>query len=297
MEPRHRLPHQSERPELPVLRIGIEDLYQHARHLRFHRTQRTRRHRMLRLVRQRAKEREPGEWKRAWEGDAICSHQPEDIVVESYGDFLKKKAKGLLSAEQARVEPFTASLLDGVDVRETLRNWHERRLYVREHQVVRGEVGAVVLIFDEDREGREAYPWTTTWQGEHAQESDMAFYATPLGEQLVGPGISRCEYGGFLLTYPPGRMFHVFEDPFFDTAESKPERLLLAAIDYSQERMIVHVGPRPPRSVFRSLAERFGKRLVHIPLGDLSPVTLKQLRVFHVLDGHPVRAYAKDYIW
>jgi hypothetical protein len=125
----------------------------------------------------------------------------------------------------------------------------------------------------------------------------MAFYATPLGEHVVGPGISRCEYGGFLLAYPPGRMFGVFEDPFFGRAESKPERLLLAGIDYSLERHVLYVGPQPPRSLWRSVAERFGKRLVYIPLGDLSPVTLKQVRVLHVLDGHPVRAYAKRYIY
>jgi hypothetical protein len=289
-------PHQTDSPELPVLELRIEDLFENARYLRFHRTQRRRRRQMLRLIKDRPREKKPGEWKEAWQGDAICSHQPEDIVVESYGAFLKKKAKGLLSAELARVQPFVASLLDGIDVRETLRNWHEKRLYVREQQVIKGEVGAVVVIFDEDRGAAEQYPWQMTWQGEHAQESDMALYATEMGEKLVGPGISRCEYGGFLLTYPPGRMFHVWEDPIFDRAESKPERLLLAAIDYSQESLIVYAGPRPPRSQFRDLAERFGRRLVYIPLGDLSPVTLKQLRVFHVLDGHPVRLYAKDYI-
>jgi Mor family transcriptional regulator len=78
--------------------------------------------------------------------------------------------------------------------------------------------------------------------------------------------------------------------------ESKPERLLLAAIDYSQERLIVYAGPRPPRSQLRAVAERFGQRLVYIPLADLSPVTLRQIRVFHVLDGHPVRLYARQYI-
>lgn len=74
----------------------------------------------------------------------------------------------------------------------------------------------------------------------------MALYATPMAEQLVGPGVSRCEYGGFMLTYPPGRMFHVFEDPYFDRAESKPERLLLAGIDYCVERLIVYVAASPP---------------------------------------------------
>lgn len=289
-------PHQTDTPELPVLNLSIDDLYRHARYYRFHRTMRTRRRRMLRLIKDRPREKRPGEWKDAWKGNAICSHQPEDIVVESYGDFLKKKAKGIISAENSRVEPFTTSLLDGVDFRETLRNWHEQRLYVRENQVFKGDVGAVIVIFDEDNGPEEAYPWCITWQGEHQQESDMALYATPTGEKLVGPGISRCEYGGFLLTYPPGRMFHVFEDPFFDRAESKSERLLLAGIDYSVERLVVYVAAKPPRSVMRTVAERFGKKLVYIPLGDLSPLTLKQVRVFHVLDGNPVRLWATDYI-
>jgi hypothetical protein len=289
-------PHQTDRPGLPVINLTIEDLYEHARYIRFHRKLKTRRRSMLRLVKKRAREGRPGEWKEGWKGDSICSHQPEDIVVESYGDFLKKKAKGILSAENSRVEPFTASLLDGVDVRETLRNWHEGRLYVREHLLIRGDVGAVIVIFDEDSGPTERYPYCITWQGEHEQESDMALYATPLGEKMVGPGISRCEYGGFLLTYPPGRMFHVFEDPYFDRAESKSERLLLAGIDYSEERLIVYVAARPPRTIYKSLAERFGKKVVYIPLGDLSPLTLRQIRVFHILDGHPVRMWAKDYV-
>jgi hypothetical protein len=289
-------PHQSESPGLPVIELSIEDLFEHARYIRFHRTQRSRRRRLLRLVKDRPREERPGEWRESWQGEAICSYPPEDVVVESYGDFLKKRARGLLSAERARVEPFLASLLDGIDVRETLRNWHEGRLYVREHQVFRGQVGAVVVVFDEDPGPVEKYTWKMTWQGEHAQESDMALYSTPPSDRMVGPGISRCEYGGFLLTSPPGRMFHVFEDPYFDRAESKPERLLMAGIDYSLEKLLVYVAARPPRSALRALAERHGRKVVYIPLGDLSPVSLKQVRTFHVLDGHPVRAYAKGYI-
>ena len=83
-----------------------------------------------------------------------------------------------LSEEKARVEPFTASMLDGIDMRETLRNLHEGRIYVRENQRVKGGVGSVVVIFDEDR-GNDRFPYCMTWLGEHEQESDMAFYATP----------------------------------------------------------------------------------------------------------------------
>ncbi len=289
-------PHQTKEPELPVINLSIDDLYQNARYMRFRRKIKRRRRRMLQVVKAWPQEGRPGEWKDGWKGDAICSYQPEDVVVESYGDFLKKKARGILSAENSRVEPFSTSLLDGIDVRETLRNWYEKRLYVREQQVVKGDVGSVVVIFDEDDGPVERYPWCITWQGEHEQESDMALYSTPTGDKLVGPGISYCEYGGFILTYPPGRMFHVFEDPYFEAAETKSERLLMAGIEYSEERLVVYVAAKPPRSAMRSFAERFGKKVVYLPLGDLSPVSLKQIRVFHVLDNHPVRAWAKEYI-
>ena len=82
----------------------------------------------------------------------------------------------------------------------------------------------------------------------------------------------------------------------FPDAESKSERLLLTAIDYSQERIIVYVAAKPPRSLLKSHAEKFGKKVVYIPIADLSPVTLRQVRVFHVLDGYPVRKWAKEYV-
>jgi hypothetical protein len=49
--------------------------------------------------------------------------------------------------------------------------------------------------------------------------------------------------------------------------------------------------------VFRSIAARMDRKIIYIPIGQLSPVALKKLRVMHVLDGHDKRATAKDYIW
>ena len=131
----------------------------------------------------------------------------------------------------SRTEPFTTSILDGIDLRETIRNWHEGKIYVRQLDRIAGEVGAAVVIFDEDRDDR--YQYLTTWLGEHQNESDMAFYSTHPFEHLVGPGIGRAEYGGFLMTLPPRRMIDVWSDPDYDFAQNKPERLLLAALDYS----------------------------------------------------------------
>ena len=66
---------------------------------------------------------------------------------------------------------------------------------------------------------------------------------------------------------------------------SKPEVLLLAAVDYSSEKLVVHVGPKPPGGRLHSYASAQGKRIMHIPIGSLSPVTLKKIRVVHLLVG------------
>ena len=108
---------------------------------------------------------------------------------------------GASGATQRRVEPFTTSILDGIDLRETIRKWYEKRIYVRHFQKIHGEVGSVVVIFDEDRDNR--YSYMTTWLGENQNESDMAFYSTFPFDNLVGPGIGRGEYGGFLMSLPP----------------------------------------------------------------------------------------------
>ena len=162
----------------------------------------------------------------------------------------------MLSEERATVEPFTASLLDGIDLRETIRNWHDGKIFVRNLQKIHGEVGSVIVIFDEDRDGR--YNYMTTWLGEHQNESDMAFYSTHPFDHLIGPGIGRAEYGGFLMSLPARRMYDVWADPDYDFAETKAERLLLAGMDYSIQKYVVYVAAKPPRSVFRNIAARFG---------------------------------------
>ncbi len=289
-------PWQAADPGLPVMRLTGDDLFLNQKRLRFQRRLRTTRRRLVPLPRRRPREPRPGDWKKLWQGTGICSYPPEDLLVEGFGDFAKKKATRLLSEQHTRTVPFTASLLDGLDVRETLRHWPAGGLYVKEEQRLPGKVGAVVLIFAPDDGPGEQYPWRVTWLGEHAQESDMAFYASPAGEEMAGPGISRCWYGGFLLSYPPWRLYDIWRDPFFGLTRTKPERLVLAALDYSLERFVVYIAARPPLSRWHTWAARYGKKLIYLPLGGFSPATVKQLRRFHVLDGQPVRRWAGDFI-
>jgi hypothetical protein len=287
---------QKETSDIETVNISGDELYRHMKRIRLRRRLPREKARVRPSgLKERKKEKIPGEWADEFRGHGICSYPPEDIVIENYGLFLKKKGKSVLSEERSRTEPFSTSLLDGIDIRETLRNWHEGRLYVREAQKVSGEVGSVVVIFDEDVENH--YSWQMTWQGEHNQESDMAFYSTDPYEQVVGPGIVRAEYGGFLMSYPPGRLFDVWHDTDYLYAESKAETLLLAALDYALERFVVYVAAKPPRSIFRSFAARLGRKIIYIPIGQLSPISLKKIRAVHVLDGHDKRSIAKDYIW
>jgi hypothetical protein len=291
-----RYPPQLAASDLPTVRISGEEMWRDTRRIRLRRRLPSPKRRLRPFgLKPRKKEKFPGEWASQVNGSGICSYPPEDLVIEDYGRFLKKKGKSILSEERVSVEPFTTSILDGIDLRETIRNWHQGRIYVRQFQKIRGEAGSVVVIFDEDRDNR--YPYTTTWMGENQNESDMAFYSTFPFDNLVGPGIGRAEYGGFLMTLPPRRMYDVWQDPDYRYAESKSERLLLAALDYSIERFVVYVAARPPRSVFKTIASRAGRTVLYIPIGQLSPVALKKIRVVHVLDGHDKRPLAKDYIW
>jgi len=282
--------------DLPTARIRAEEMYDGVRRIRLERRRRRPKRPDWRSVlrRRRRSERYPGEWLEGFDDPAICSYPPEDVVIEDFGDYLRRRGKGVLSEERARTVPFSASIADGIDVRETIRHWSEGKIFVRELGRAPGQVGSVVVVFDED-EAR--YPHCQTWIGEHDQESDMAFYCTDPAQGIVGPGICRVTYGGFLLSYPPRRMADVWGDADYAAAETRAEVLLLAALDYCAERLVVHVAARPPRPVLRQLAERLGLKIVHLPIGTLSPATLRRIRVMHILSGHDKRRIAKDYVW
>jgi hypothetical protein len=286
--------------DLPTARIRAEELWDGVRRVRLKRRvtrPKTRRPESI-LRRLRRDERFPGEWLEAFDGEAICSYPKEDVIVEAFGGFLRRKGKAVLAEEGSRVVPFTTSVLDGIDVRETIRHWTEKTIYVRESGRTPGEIGIVVVIFDEDQDqAGERYPYKLTWLGEHGQESDMAFYATPPERAVVGPGICRVSYGGFLLSYPPGRLGDVWNDGDYRVAGTKSEVLLLAALDYSRERVVIHVAPKPPRAAFHQIATRLDRKILHLPIGTLSPATLRKIRVMHVLSGHAKREIAKDYLW
>ena len=290
-------PWQREASELATIRIKGEDLWLGTTKIRIRRfVPRIKKHPVFVPKKRRLKEQRPGEFLEGFSDPSICSYPVEDILIEDFGKFLKTKGGVILSEQHSSSVPFETTILDGIDIRETVRHMYEGRVYVKERSRIKGGVGSVVVIYDEDTENKR-FPYAMTWLGEHAQESDMAFYSTAPADHVVGPGICRCSYGGFLLSYPPLRMADVWTDPDYYFARTRAERLLLAGLDYSVGKHVVYVAPAPPRSFIKQTAARWGKQIVYLPIGQLSPPKLKKMRVFHVLMGKDKRKTAADYIW
>ncbi|MGH9662695.1 MAG: hypothetical protein ACRD96_29360, partial [Bryobacteraceae bacterium] len=116
----NRYPEQQTESDRETVRISGEEVWIHTRKIHLRRRLPSMKRRMRPPgLKPRKREKYPGEWAKNLDGHGICSYPPEDLVIEDYGRYLKKKGKSILSEEQARVEPFTTSMLDGVDLRET----------------------------------------------------------------------------------------------------------------------------------------------------------------------------------
>lgn len=235
------------------------------------------------------------DWAQRWNPLRQCSWPPEDTRIESFNLHVREQAKAILGADLARTEKFTTSVKDGIDLRETLRHWHKKEIYVKEIPPARGTIEVVVFLFDTPADPAK-YSWQATWFAEHEEESTLCFFATHFGENLVGPGIGQSLYGGAMFLFPPRPIPDIWSDPRLAFAATLEERLLAGALLHSREPHIAVVSPVRPPARWRFLARRFRKRLIPIPLSRFSTQTVDRLRRFHVLNGHDVRSYAARFI-
>jgi hypothetical protein len=200
-----------------------------------------------------------------------------------------------MGADLVRTEPFTTSIMDGVDIRDTLRHWYEEKIFVKIMPPSRGRLDTVVMLFDAPADPRD-YPWRATWYAEHQEESTLAFFATDFSKELVGPGIALATYGGAMMIFPPTPIPDIWRNPEFDFTETLEERLLAAACLHSSCPQIALLCSSPPGAGWRRLAQRYGKKFVHLPVGQFSDATIQQMRMVHVLNGKQVRSYAEHFI-
>jgi hypothetical protein len=234
-------------------------------------------------------------WQHRWDPYGQCSWPPEDEKIENLNTHVREQTKLLLSHDLARTEKFTSSVKDGIDIRDTLRNWHTGDIYVKEIPPSRGQVEIIVFLFDPEPEPHK-YNWCQTWYAEHNEESTLCFYATEYMEQLIGPGIGQSTYGGCMMIYPPRPIPDIWQDPRIHLSETLEEKLLEAAFYHSKEKNITVVAPCAPRISWRRLARKYGKKIIHIPLKRFSNQTIEKVRRFHVLNGKNIRSYAQRFI-
>ena len=239
--------------------------------------------------------RQQEEWQMGWNPFSQCSWPPEDKLIEDFRAHVSDRAKAIIGTDLAKTEKFTTSIKDGIDIRDTLRNWHTGDLYVKVLPPSRGRLDCVVTLFDSPADPRD-YPWRTTWFAEHENESTLAFFATDFREEMVGPGIGMGIYGGAMFLFPPISIPDIWQDPRLDFTETLEERLIAAACLQSQCPHIALLAPAPPGAGWRRLAKRFRKKLVHVPLGSFGDSTIQQLRMVHVLNGHHIRSFASEFI-
>jgi len=250
--------------------------------------------RSLKLQR-RPQKQEMDRWRTQWNPYSQCSWPPEDSLIESFRTRVIDRARAIMGADLARSEKFTTSIKDGVDIRETIRHWYDGDIYVKVMPPSVGSIDCCVMLFEAAVDPA-LYPWRTTWFAEHQEESTLAFYATDFRQQMVGPGIGLATYGGSMFLFPPVSIPDIWEDERLDFAEGLAERLVAAACLHARERQIALLSPQPPSAIFRQIAKRFRRTLVHIPLSQFNDALVQQLRMVHVLNGREVRSFAAHFI-
>ncbi len=240
-------------------------------------------------------------WAHQWNPFRQCSWPPEDLRIESFASHVRQQSRQILGADLTRIETFSTSLEDGIDLKETLRQWTTKSqrsifdLQVKVTPPVRGTIEVLVFLFEVPADPN-VYTWRTTWFAEHQEESTLSFYATPFSTQMIGPGIGQASYGGTMFLYPPRPIPDIWEDARYNFAKTLEERLLAGACAHSQEPHVAVVSPVPLKASWRNIARRYGRKLVPLPLNRFSGQTVARLRQFHVLNGHEIRSYAARFI-
>lgn len=233
-------------------------------------------------------------YKYRWNPHGFCSHLPEDRKIESFNKHVRTKAMKLISEDLIKTEKFETSVKDGIDIRETLRNWHTKNIYIKELPPSRGKIDTVVIIFDEDNDDK--YPERTIWYAEHAEESTLTFYSTdPFGD-LIGPGVARCTYGGLSLLFPPVQIPSAFELTEGMNIKKLSHRLTYGALAFTQEKSIAYISAKKPDLQIKKMATKLKKSVIWIPLNSFSNETMHKIRKFHILNGHEVRSWATRFI-
>ncbi len=247
----------------------------------------------------RPSEQYEGQWEDMWDKrNNMLSHVPEDISMERYMNIIRQRVTQMLTEDKMKIEPFSVSMKDGIDMRETIKNYHEKKVYVKELPKLKGNIGHVVMIFDEMHD--DDYPCRMVWYSEAHDDSDLIMYSTEPGMELVGPGISKSYFGGYASLMPP----MITEDLWREYRKIKrsgiiqncADFLLFMAIEYSIDKYLVYTAPNKPSALLYDEAKNRNVEIIYIPLATLPNETINKLKQFHILGDKRIRDIANRYI-
>ncbi len=247
----------------------------------------------------RPSEQYEGQWADEWNKSTnMLSHVPEDLSMEKYMNIMREKIILMLTEDKMKIEPFSVSIKDGIDMRETIRNYHKKNIYVKEIPRVKGDVGHMVMIFDEEHD--EDYTCRVVWYSEAHDDSDLILYATEPGIELVGPGISKSYFGGYASLMPPLGPHDVWKE--YEKLKNKniitrySDLLLFSAINFSTDKYLGYIAPTPPTNILYEIAKKRDVEIIYIPLSSFASETVNKLRQFHILGNKRLRDIADKYI-
>lgn len=251
--------------------------------------------RALRIVRKRQEALPPG-YMPLWFFFGFYSHIPEDLILEGFIERLGDKLASQAQAQEIRIQEFQGSLLDGIDMRETIRHRPLGKIFVREERSRLVPIGAWILIFDENL-SEQNYPWMMSLSAEHHNESDIAFYASHPALHPVSYDIIRGHYGALLALKPalPENQKLSWEALDVDEDQRKAQ-LIHLAIAHSSRPGILYLAAQPPAPHFFKRAAEQGKTIYYLPVTQVSQRHLKRIQRFHLLSRREVRKIADDFI-
>lgn len=226
-----------------------------------------------------------------------CSFPEEDIFMEDFAFQCRKQAIEKVKAKETFVTEMQSSFGEGLDIRETVRNWHDQKIMIREEaRTGKADVGTIVFNFAEPHD-EERFSWKTFWNAEVHDKSHLMFFATPFADNLIGPGIAKSEFGGFAVIPLNAIPINPWDDPFIRAFCQRPsEALIVGGALVTEHKSILYIANHPPESRVTELLKRSGKTIIFMKISELSSEQIRKVRTFHILAEAGVRDYAQKYI-
>lgn len=137
----------------------------------------------------------------------------------------------------------------------------KRRIRLHQRASILAKVSerpAMVVIFDEDRE-------------------DLRYPLKVSGAESASYSNTESDWGGLLINSaePLG---DIWSGVRFDAAETKGERLLLAALHHGGGRRVTLIAAKPPRRLMREIAGFLDRQIEYVPIGQVPRSTLEAIR-------------------